>query len=303
MLDSGAVKPVLAAVLVLLAVLSASAAAPVPERFDRPASERFAPREPPRYAAASGTGAAAVVLAVWPGVLQTASEREDVLLLRLGLLGSSNHDVSGLDLNLLYGCASGAERAVQLGAVNVVHGPLSGAQLGLLNLSGLLARGPGSAGVQLGLLGNYSDSLAGAQAGFFLNRARTGAGAQVAAVCNFSDRFRGVQLAAVNLEADEFRGVQLGVANAGAKDFAGIQLGLVNRGGGRFSGVQIAVANTVETLDGGFQLGLANFAREARGWQIGLYNDARSLRGVQIGFANVAGSSGFPVLPFLRISL
>ena len=288
MLDSGAMKRTSAALLALLAVLSASAAAPVPERFDRPASESFAPRAAHRHAAAASTGAAAVVLAVWPGV-QTASEKEDCLLLRLGLIGSLNNDVSGLDLNLFYGGASGAERALQLGAVNIVYGPLTGVQFGLLNVSGVLQRpNSGSAGFQIGLLGNYSDGLRGAQAGFLLNRVQTGAG---------------VQLAAVNLEADEFRGAQLGVANAGAKDFAGLQIGLVNAGGARFHGVQVAAANTVGTLDGGLQFGLANFARDAQGWQIGLYNDARTLRGVQVGLLNVVHSADLPFFPFVRVAL
>ena len=296
-------KTPLAAALALLAVLSASAAAPVPERFNRPASERFAPRAPTLRAESSGR-AAPVVLALCPGV-QTASEKEDCLLLRLGLIGSQNHDVSGLDLNLFYGGASGAERAVQLGAVNIVYGPLTGAQLGLLNVSGVLQRpNSGAAGFQIGLLGNYADSLHGAQAGLLMNRAAgASAGVQLAVGCNFSDRFRGIQLAAVNLQGDDIRGIQLGVANAGATDFAGLQLGLVNAGGDRFHGVQVAAANTVGTLDGGLQFGLANFAGDAQGWQIGRYNDARTLRGVQIGLLNVVDSADLPFLPLVRVAL
>ena len=287
-----------AALLVLIAALGASAAAPVPERFNRPASERFAPRATTLRAEPSGR-AAPVVLALCPGV-QTGSERDDCLLLRLGLFGSRNHDVSGLDLNLFYGRASGAERALQLGAVNVADGPLAGAQFGLVNVSGVL-EGSESAGFQIGLLGNYSESLAGGQAGFLLNRAARGSGVQLAAVCNFSDRFGGIQIAAVNLEGDEIRGIQLGVANAGAKRFSGVQIGLVNAGGDRFVGWQVGAANTLGTLEGGLQVGLANFAGEvAGGWQIGLYNQARAVRGVQVGLLNVDKSADLPCLPFVR---
>ena len=274
--------------------------APVPARYDRPASERFAPRTARNYEPGLGEGTLPVVLALWPGV-QFGYEQDDVSLLRFGLLGSRNHTVALLDFNLFYGRATGAERALQFGAVNVADGPLAGVQFGLLNVSGIL-EGSKSSGLQIGFLGNYSESLAGGQAGFLMNRAQSGAGVQLAAVCNFADRFRGVQAAVVNLDGDEIRGVQLGVANAGAKDFAGIQLGLVNAGGPRFRGAQVAAVNTLGALDGGFQLGAVNLAGDVAGWQIGVYNSAATLRGVQIGLLNVVESADLPVLPLRRVS-
>ena len=274
--------------------------APVPARFDRPASERFARPGASRYEPGLGEGTLPVVLALWPGV-QFGYVQDDVSILRVGLLGSRNHNVSFLDFNLLYGRASGAESALQAGAVNVADGPLAGAQLGLLNVSGVL-EGSDSTGVQLGLLGNYSGSLAGAQAGFFLNRAAAGAGVQLAAVCNFSDRFRGIQLAGVNLDGDDIRGAQLGLVNVGAKRFAGVQFGLLNSSQGDFSGAQLGLVNTAKRLGGGFQLGAANFAGEAAGWQVGLYNSARTLRGAQLGLLNVVSTADLPILPLLRVS-
>ena len=131
-----------AAAGLLLAAFSAAAAEPsaprfdpIPERFDRPASERFAPRRDPvlgrfdrpakerfarpvapAYEPELGEGTLPVVLALWPGV-QFGYVQDDVSILRFGLFGSRNHNVSFLDFNLFYGRATGAESALQLGAV------------------------------------------------------------------------------------------------------------------------------------------------------------------------------------------
>ena len=310
----------------LLAALVAAAAEPaaprfdpIPERFDRPASERFAPRHEaipsrfdrpakeriarpvaPKYEPELGEGTLPVVLALWPG-MQFGYEQDDVSILRFGLIGSRNHNVSFLDFNLFYGRTTGAESALQLGAANVVEGPLTGVQLGLVNISGVLEESR-SAGAQIGLLGSYSDTLAGVQLGGLFNRAATGTGLQLAALCNYSDDFRGIQLGAINLEGDDLRAIQLGIVNGGATAYRGVQLGLVNSSQGDFHGLQLGVANTVQTLGGGLQLGLVNFAGEMHGWQIGVYNTARAAHGVQIGLLNVDDSAEWPFLPLLRAS-
>lgn len=282
--------------------LAAAAAASdgIPEWYDRPASERFARAAEPVYAPELGEGTLPVVLALWPGV-QFGYVQDDVSLLRFGLFGSRNHNVSILDFNLFYGRANGAETALQFGAVNVVDGPFRGAQVGLLNVSGVLD-GSESTGLQFGLLGSYSDSLAGAQAALLFNRAPTCTGVQLAAVANFSDRLHGIQLAAVNFWGDEIRGAQLGAVNVGAKDFAGIQLGLINSNEGRFAGAQVALLNITPSLDRGLQLGVANFGGEAVGLQIGVFNHAQTLRGAQIGLLNHVEESDVPFLPLVRVA-
>lgn len=233
--------------------------------------------------------------------IQFGLPEDDVDLFRLGLFGAEHHNVGGVDLNLTYGYASGEARAFQLAPVNVVEGPLTGVQLGIVNVTGVLRDAP-SVGGQLGLLVNYADGMDGVQAALLVNRAGTGSGVQLAAGCNFSDRYRGLQLALVNLDGDDVHGAQIGLINVGAKVFSGLQFGAFNgTPDGSFDGWQVGLLNTADVLSG-VQFGLVNLADRLDGWQIGLYNDARASRGVQIGLLNRVVEDPHPWLPFLRLS-
>ena len=255
---------------------------------------------PAPYAASEGARTLPVALGLFGAGAETGSPEDDVAGLRLGLV-SDHHNVGVLDLSLLYGHAGGRQRGLQLGAVNVVEGPLDGVQVGLLaSVSGVLAQSP-STGAQAALAANYSDSLDGLQLALAFNRAGAGSGIQLAAGVNSSDRFRGIQVAAVNIDGKEIRGAQIGAINAGAEVFSGLQAGAINGCSGTFSGLQAGLLNTATTLDG-VQFGLFNLASTSRGWQLGLYNDARHAQGVQIGLVNWSSDADLPLLPFFRAS-
>lgn len=254
---------------------------------------------PEPYVRTEGKTVHPVALGVFGGA-QTGAPEDDVAGLRLGL-ATEHHNVGVFDLNLLYGYSGGFQRGFQLGSVNVVEGPLSGMQLGILvSVCGVLENSP-STGAQASLLVNYADGLDGVQLGLAFNRNGVGSGLQLGLVANFSDRFRGVQLAAINMDGDDIRGAQLGLINAGAKEFRGLQLGAINGCAGEQHGLQVGLLNTAGAMNG-VQFGLINMATTSRGWQIGLYNDVQHAAGVQIGLANWASDAEFPLLPFFRSS-
>src|SRR5262249_53642128 len=93
---------------------------------------------------------------------------------------------------------------VQVGAlVNVVRGPLRGAQVGTVNYAGNAA-----AGAQVGVVNVAGDDGRGAQIGT-VNVARQLAGAQIGVV-NVAGHVKGLQLGVVHV-ADDIDGVPLGV--------------------------------------------------------------------------------------------
>ena len=228
---------------------------------------------PEPYVRTEGKTVHPVALGVFGGA-QTGAPEDDVAGLRLGL-ATEHHNVGVFDLNLLYGYSGGFQRGFQLGSVNVVEGPLSGMQLGILvSVCGVLENSP-STGAQASLLVNYADGLDGVQLGLAFNRNGVG--------------------------SDDIRGAQLGLINAGAKEFRGLQLGAVNGCAGEQHGLQIGLLNTAGAMNG-VQFGLVNMATTSRGWQIGLYNDVQHAAGVQIGLANWATDADLPLLPFFRAS-
>ncbi|MBQ6104299.1 MAG: hypothetical protein IJL06_11590 [Kiritimatiellae bacterium] len=281
----------------VLALAAAAAAGAGPDPAESAIARWIDQPEP--YVRSEGAGSRPVALGLF-GNAQTGSPDDDVSLLRLGL-ATDHHNVGVLDFNLFYGHSGGFQRGLQFGAVNVVEGPLSGIQLGLLaSVCGVLENSP-SAGAQASLLVNYADGLDGIQLGLAFNRNGTGSGLQLGGVANFSDRFRGIQFALVNLDGDDVRGAQLGLINAGATEFHGLQLGAINGCAGDQHGLQFGILNTAGTMNG-LQFGLVNMATTSRGWQIGIYNDVQHCAGVQIGLANWASDAGFPLLPFFRAS-
>ncbi len=283
--------------------LLAAAAAPLARAAGPDPAESAIARwidQPKPYARSEGAASHPLAFGLFGAAAETGSPEDDVAGIRLGLV-SDHHNVGVLDFNLFYGHAGGRENGFQFGCANVVEGPLSGIQLGLLaSVCGVLENSP-SAGAQLSLLANYADGLDGVQLGLAFNRNGTGSGLQLGAVANFSDRFRGIQLAAVNMDGDDVRGAQLGLINAGAKEFRGLQLGAINGAAGDQHGLQVGLLNTAGTMNG-LQFGLVNMATTSRGWQIGIYNDVQHAAGVQIGLANWATDADFPLLPFLRVS-
>ena len=180
--------------------------------------------QPAPYADSAGKSSHPVAFGLFGGAAETGSPADDVSVLRLGL-ASDHHNVGVLDLNLFYGHAGGRERGLQFGAVNVVEGPLSGVQLGLLvSVCGVLENSP-STGAQAALLVNYADELDGVQFGLAFNRRGEGAGLQVG-LLNTAGAMNGVQFGLVNM-ATTSRGWQIGLYND-VQHAAGVQIGLAN---------------------------------------------------------------------------
>ena len=200
---------------------------------------------------------------------EAPGEDWDVSLLRLGLVYTTHRDVSGIDVNLLLGYASGDEAALQVGLFNVVEGGFDGFRAGLCNVAGHGSRGVLVAGffnVDGGVASVAGDGTAGAAAATDLC-----AGLQIAGFGNRSRRFAGLQIAGFVNRTD---------------DLDGLQIGLVNVSDG---------------LDG-VQVGLVNVCGAGAGFQLGLWNHARSFAGVQVGLCNVISESPVPFLPLLNAS-
>ncbi|MBQ7666528.1 MAG: hypothetical protein IJS46_00845 [Kiritimatiellae bacterium] len=238
-----------------LACASLAADAPPPSRA--PADPAKAPpavlgdladyfAEDAPYRPASGEDRLAVALGISPS-LQFGGPNTDVALLRLAL-AARHHNVSGLDIALLFGRTRGAATGVQFSLANAVAGPMRGAQIALAaNVAGLAPESPG-AGVQAAIGVNWADAFSGIQFAAALNRSARGRGAQVAVFSNLSDDFSGVQVAAVNMRGTSFSGVQIGLVNTGADSVEGLQIGVYN-GAARFRGVQIGLVNCCETSE------------------------------------------------------
>ena len=171
--------------------------------------------------------------------VQAAEAHRDVYGLRLGLLGTRNCDMEGLDVNLGIGYTDGDTGAIQVaGAGNVVRGDARGVQLAL---------------------GNFVDGdLHGIQlAGF-----------------NAADGYvDGIQVALANSAELDVTGVQVGLAaNVVNGDVDGVQLGLANVTDLDVDGLQVGAYNRAGTGGDGLQIGLFNSAGDFGGVQIGLWN-------------------------------
>jgi len=128
-------------------------------------------------------------------------------------------------------------------------------------------------GLQVGVVGNYvSGGVYGLQVGGLLsyNLGDT-YGVQISTL-NFDGVFRGLEIGALNWNYAGTDGVQIGVVNAEKHDMTGASFGALNYCHGNLEGGQIGVINLVNGPSHGFQLGLVNAAQNLCGVQIGLVN-------------------------------
>lgn len=190
--------------------------------------------------------AAAAVSAEWtPAMIslvtpvQAPSSDYDVKGLRLSLIYGECSTFKGLDIGLI-GHADGNFTGLGIGGVNVADERLIGGHVGLVNWN-----------------------ANGSQPWDMRSK-----GAQIGAV-NHSGSFCGLQDGIVNVSGSSFAGVQFALGNF-ANDLQGLQMGWyfllgVNMVSGEMSGCQIGLVNYAERIRGGVQIGLVNIIAE-NGW-------------------------------------
>lgn len=179
--------------------------------------------------------------------VQWPTSQSDVGGFRLSLLYGECADFAGLDIGTV-GRASGDFNGLAIGGANVVSRRLVGLQVGFVNWNSNGDESPAcrSIGVQYGFM-NYADSLLGLQDGW------------------------------INVSSGNVSGLQYGFLNC-AGDVHGGQCGSLI-----VLGVNVAAGSV-----GGCQIGMLNYA-------------GKMDYGVQIGLVNVIASGGFfPVLPIVN---
>jgi len=164
--------------------------------------------------------------------VQWPSSESDVSGFRLSLLYGQCDDFAGLDIGLV-GCAAGDFNGLSIGGANIVSRRLVGLQVGLVNwnTNGDESSARRSIGVQYGLL-------------------------------NYADSFLGLQDAWINISSRNMSGLQWGFLNC-ATDVHGLQCGAlfvlgVNVASGSVSGCQIGIVNYANRMESGLQIGLVN---------------------------------------------
>jgi len=183
---------------------------------------------------------------------------------------SSDEDVTGLRLSAIYGSSHDVQ-GVDLGLL----GNESESDTGLM-LSGLYSHCRGSmGGLQLSGLWSRAGELDGLQASGLVSRSK--------------GRTSGVQLS--------------GIGNYAAAHGLAVQVaGVVNHCDSLRGGQVAAIANVAEFGGKGAQVGLVNACKGfLSGVQVGLVNSADNLNGVQIGVINRTHSAWLPVVPILNI--
>ena len=171
--------------------------------------------------------------------VQMPSSEYDVTGLRLSLIYGDCEEFTGLDIGIVDHTGLDFTGLV-IGGVNIADGRVYGGQLGLINWNG------------------HHDSKwerrsIGAQLGFF----------------NYAATFCGLQDGIVNVAGRSFTGLQYGFLNS-TRDLTGLQCGDcfllgVNMASGSMRGCQIGLVNYAEWVDGGLQIGLVNIISE-NGW-------------------------------------
>lgn len=169
-------------------------------------------------------------------------------------LPSSDYDVTGLRLSLIYGqCNSftgldlgianrstGDFLGIGLGGANIVEKRVVGGHLGLVNWNG-------------SSVSEWTSVSKGAQIG----------------IVNYAGAFCGLQDGFLNISDNVFTGLEVGLLNF-ANDINGVQCGgyLIfgaNFASGTLSGLQIGLVNYAAKMDGGLQIGIVNIISEG-GW-------------------------------------
>jgi len=167
---------------------------------------------------------------------------------------SSDYDVAGLRLSLIYGqcerfkgidigIANRADRdytGLGIGGANIAGGKLIGGQVGLVNWNGADTR-------------DWAEMSKGAQIG----------------LVNYAGTFCGLQDGVVNISDEMFTGMQSGLLNFSG-DFNGFACGFyflvgANFASGTVSGLQVGLVNYAAKMNGGIQIGLVNIVGEG-GW-------------------------------------
>jgi hypothetical protein len=228
---------------------------------------------------------------LWPGVGASSNERgrTTTRALSLSFAGSLHDRLQGFEIawtgaNIVRKSVCGAQVS---GGANVAWGPVTGAQLALLNL----IKGP-LRGAQLGIVDITIGNVRGAQLGVLtLNHGRF-SGAQLAVANYARSGFVGLQGSVFNLSLGEVKGAQLAVANYAGGDLHGVQGGTLNMATGNVIGAQLGVANFAGGLSGQNGPTPAGSRPEWKGAQLGVLNiSAGEVHGVQLGVVNYAERS------------
>lgn len=135
---------------------------------------------------------------------------------------------------------------------------------------------------------------------------RAVAGLDLGVLGNFSDyKMNGLAISTIFNSLGESDGALhiAGIFNFVAFDYTGFQLsGFFSCTEGTHTGVQIALGNNYAGHLIGLQIGLFNVAERGEGVQVGLCNYSEQLKGLQVGLLNVNYASQLPCLPIVNVS-
>lgn len=97
------------------------------------------------------------------------------------------------------------------------------------------------------------------------------AGLNLGLMLNYSDNYSGIQWAPINYTKGDFLGWQGGLVNYTRGTMKGLQSGVLNSAG-RLTGLQLGLLNYAETAETGVQIGLVNLMPR-NAWFTGLPNE------------------------------
>lgn len=177
----------------------------------------------------------------------------------LNIIGGSAAALDGYALGGVFNHESYAVCGAQIaGAMNLVNGPVEGAQIGLLNLA--FGRADGA---QFGLVNAATGALHGAQFGLANLAARNGEALQAGFVNVAGGALEGGQAGFANVARGAVEGAQIGFVNTTAADLSGAQVGFVNTTAGDSDGAQVGFANVTSGEARGLMLGFLNVSENA----------------------------------------
>lgn len=177
--------------------------------------------------------------------------------------------------------ASAAMTPLAISIIPPIQFPPSKFDIVGLRASVLYGKHRSVSGIDLGLIGNFTEtSFAGlaVAGGFNRNKGKaTVLGLQLAGIAN------------LNMEKARVYGVQAALVN-------------YNKAESHVVGVQLAGANLAKnTAIYGVQAGVWNNARSVYGFQIGIVNMTTDLHGLQIGLVNFHHNGLFKVAPIINV--